>query len=100
MFDVEIIVEGRPVTRKSFNYTVFDDVLHLLRSGPATWSDSVSRLGPASFDFSYPPLPTDRVPATSDLEWVIHDPRPATPTGGRSNDNVRNLQRTCSYRLG
>eukprot|EP00668_Euglena_longa_P001720 GGOE01002026.1.p1 GENE.GGOE01002026.1~~GGOE01002026.1.p1 ORF type:complete len:1332 (+),score=571.64 GGOE01002026.1:60-4055(+) len=31
MFDVEIIVEGRPVTHKSFNYTVFDDVLHLLQ---------------------------------------------------------------------
>ncbi len=31
MFDVEIIVEGRPVSRKSFNYSVFDDVLHILQ---------------------------------------------------------------------
>ena len=31
MFDVDIIVEGRPVSRKSFNYSVFDDVSYILQ---------------------------------------------------------------------
>lgn len=31
MFDVELIVEGRPVSRKTFNYSVFDDVLYTLQ---------------------------------------------------------------------
>lgn len=31
MFDVDIILEGRPVSRKSFNYAAFDDVSYVLQ---------------------------------------------------------------------